>query len=97
MSPPLPGQHSGRATPSRVTPRQRHTTISTGRGSTYRGRNTVSTKPATSHLPRPRAQGKCHLNFGEGCHLYMALTGIVGARVLESPPLLDQLSRFGPL
>ena len=34
--------------PPCVTPRQRHTTISTGRGSTYRGRNTVSTKPATS-------------------------------------------------
>ena len=36
--------------PPCVTPRQRHTTISTGRGSTYRGRNTVSTKPATSPL-----------------------------------------------
>ena len=35
---------------TRVTPRQRHTTISTGRGSTYRGRNTVSMKPATSVL-----------------------------------------------
>jgi len=34
-----------------VTPRQRHTTISTGRGSTYRGRNTVSMKPATSRNP----------------------------------------------
>ena len=34
--------------PPCVTPRQRHTTLSTGRSSTYRGRNTVSTKPATS-------------------------------------------------
>src|SRR6476620_9127414 len=33
--------------PPCVTPRQRHTTLSTGRSSTYRGRNTVSTKPAT--------------------------------------------------
>src|SRR5208283_2299976 len=29
---------------------------------------------ATAHLPRPRAQGECHLNFAEGCHLYIALT-----------------------
>ena len=36
--------------PPCVTPRQRHTTISTGRGSTYRGRNAVSTKPATSDV-----------------------------------------------
>jgi putative transposase len=34
--------------PPCVTPRQQHTTMSTGRGSTYRGRNAVSTKPATS-------------------------------------------------
>ena len=34
--------------PPCVTPRQRHTIMSTGRGSTYRGRNAVSTKPATS-------------------------------------------------
>ncbi len=33
---------------SRSVRQQRHTTISTGRGSTYRGRNTVSMKPATS-------------------------------------------------
>jgi hypothetical protein len=38
-----------------VTPRQRHTTLSTGRGSTYRGRNTVSTKPATSPASRNMA------------------------------------------
>ena len=36
--------------PPCVTPRQRHTTPSTGRGSTYRRRNAVSTKPATSHV-----------------------------------------------
>ena len=34
--------------PPCATPRQRHTIMSTGRGSTYRGRNAVSTKPATS-------------------------------------------------
>jgi hypothetical protein len=45
-----------------VTPRQRHTTISTGRGSTYRGRNTVSTKPATSQ----RQLGCWHL-----CHRHL--------------------------
>ena len=34
--------------PPCVTPRQRHIIMSTDRGSTYRGRNAVSTKPATS-------------------------------------------------
>ena len=38
--------------PPCVTPRQRHTTISTGRGSTYRERNAVSTKPATSKVAK---------------------------------------------
>jgi hypothetical protein len=35
--------------PPCVTPRQRHTATRNGRGSAYRSRNTVSTKPATSY------------------------------------------------
>ena len=40
--------------PPCVTPRKRHTTTATGRGSTYRGRNAAQTKPATS--PRFRSK-----------------------------------------
>ena len=52
--------------PPCVTPRQRHTTLSTGRSSTYRGRNTVSTKPATSAILSGLTLPLCSLHSQEG-------------------------------
>ena len=52
---PLSGHYSGRATPSlRDAPTTAYYNINR-RGSTYRGRNTVSTKPATSDLGLKRS------------------------------------------
>jgi hypothetical protein len=31
---------------------------------------------ATVHPPGPQNPRECHLYFAEGCHLYMALTGM---------------------
>ena len=62
--------------PPCVTPRQRHTTISTGRGSTYRGRNTVSTKPATSGREYPT--NVCGEDYGKA--------GVIYVTARSSPP-----------
>jgi hypothetical protein len=35
---------------------------------------------AMAHLPGPQNPGMCHLYLVEGCHLYIALTRVVGAR-----------------
>jgi hypothetical protein len=35
----------------------------------------------TAHLPGPQNPRVCHLNFAEGCHLYIACTVNVGARL----------------
>ena len=43
--------------PPRAPPRQRHHTITTGRGSTYPKRNDVSTKPATSEFVTAKLAG----------------------------------------
>src|SRR3954452_18455019 len=48
ISPSPPGVTPVRLHPFCVTPRRRHTTPQPGRGSTYRQRNAVQTKPATS-------------------------------------------------
>ena len=45
----LPGRRCGRATPSLRNAQAATEAPSTGRGSIYRNRNGVSTKPATSH------------------------------------------------
>jgi len=29
---------------------------------------------ATTHPPRPQNPRKCHVNFAEGCHFYIAAT-----------------------
>jgi hypothetical protein len=65
--------------PPCVTPRQRHIIMSTGRGSTYRGRNAVSTKPATSRHANDIAHG--HHNVWQ-------------AFAEREPELARQLPRF---
>src|SRR3954471_24552010 len=61
MSPSPPGVTPVGLHPFCVTPRRRHTTPQPGRGSTYRQRNAVQTKPGTSDL----TQGLIGKLFGD--------------------------------